>query len=55
MKEAIICGANYRRIGRIWHLDESMPIFYDVRQWISHYESANTIDEAIAEIASTAN
>ena len=27
MKEAIICGANYRRIGRIWHLDENMPIF----------------------------
>ena len=55
MKEAIICGADYRRIGRIWHLDESMPIFWDIKAWISHYESANTIDEAIAEIASTAN
>lgn len=22
MKSAIVCGANYRRIGRIWHLDE---------------------------------
>ena len=55
MKSAIIYGANYRRIGRIWHLDENMPIFWDKRQWISHYESANTIDEAIAKIASTAN
>ena len=27
MKSAIICGANYRRIGRIWHLDEAMPIY----------------------------
>jgi hypothetical protein len=55
MKSAIICDVKGRRIGRIWHLDENMPIFWDKRQWISHYESANTIDEAIAEIASTAN
>ena len=53
MKSAIICDVEGRRIGRIWHLDENMPIFWDKRQWISHYESANTIDEAIAEIAST--
>ena len=52
MKSAIICGADYRRIGRIWHLDESMPIFWDKRQWISHYESANTIADAVGKIAS---
>ena len=52
MKSAIICDAKGRRIGRIWHLDESMPIFYDIRQWISHYESANTIFEAIGKIVS---
>ena len=55
MKSAIICGANYRRIGRIWHLDETMPIYFDIKAWISHYEDAHTIDEAIAKIASTAN
>ena len=55
MKEAIICGADYRRIGRIWHLDENMPIFYDVRQWISHYESANTLSEAVEKIANAAS
>ena len=55
MKLAIIRGANYRRIGRIWHLDEAMPIFWDIKAWISHYEDAHTIDEAIAKIASTAN
>ena len=55
MKEAIICGANYRRIGRIWHLDENMPIYFDIKAWISHYEDAHTVDEAIAKIASTAN
>ena len=55
MKEAIICGANYRRIGRIWHLDENLPIFWDIKAWISHYEAANTLAEAIAKIASTAN
>ena len=51
MKSAIICDANYRRIGRIWHLDEAMPIFWDIRQWISHYENANTIAEAVEKIA----
>ena len=50
MKSAIICGANYRRIGRIWHLDEAMPIFWDIRQWISHYEPANTVAEAVGKI-----
>ena len=55
MKSAIICDVKGKRIGRIWHLDESMPIYWDIRAWISHYESANTIDEAIAKIASTAN
>ena len=55
MKEAIICGADYRRIGRVWHLDESMPIYFDIKAWISHYESANTISEAIKKIASTVN
>lgn len=52
MKSAIICDANYRRIGRIWHLDEAMPIFWDIKKWISHYEDAHTISEAISKIAS---
>ena len=55
MKEAIICGADYRRIGRIWHLDESMPIYFDIKAWITHYESADTLTEAIRQIANTAN
>ena len=55
MKSAIICDANYRRIGRIWHLDENLPIFYDIRQWISHYESANTITDAVERIVNTAS
>ena len=55
MKSAIICDAHGQRIGIIWHLDENMPIFYDIRQWISHYESANTLSEAVKKIASTAN
>ena len=53
MKSAIICDVKGRRIGRIWHLDESMPIYWDIRVWISHYESANTITEAVEKIAST--
>jgi hypothetical protein len=55
MKSAIIGDANYRRIGRIWHLDEAMPIFWDKRQWISHYESANTLTEAVGKIACAVN
>ena len=50
MKSAIICDASYRRIGRIWHLDEAMPIFWDIKKWISHYESADTLAEAITNI-----
>ena len=53
MKSAIICDCNRRRFGRIWHLDENMPIFWDIKKWISHYESANTIEEAVGKIAST--
>ena len=53
LKSAIICDVSGRRIGRVWHLDENMPIFYDIRQWISHYESANSISEAIRDIANT--
>ena len=55
MKSAIICGADYRRIGRIWHLDENMLIYFDIKAWISHYESANTVSEAIEEIAKVAD
>lgn len=55
MKSAIICGADYRRIGRIWHLDENMPIFWDIKKWISHYESANTITEVIEKIVAMAD
>ena len=55
MKSAIICDTKGQRIGRIWHLDENMPIFWDIRQWISHFESANTISEAVGKIAATAN
>ena len=53
MKSAIICDVKRRTIGRIWHLDESMPIYWDKRQWISHYEYAHTISEAVGSIAST--
>ena len=55
MKEAIIYNRSGRRIGRIWHLDEAMPIFYDIRQWISHYEAANIISEAVRKIVSFAS
>ena len=55
MKSAIICDCNGRRIGRVWHLDENMPIFWDKRQWISHYEAANTISEAVDKIAAMDN
>ena len=55
MKSAIICGADYRRIGRVWHLDENMPVFFSIKKWISHYESANTLAEAVGKIASTVN
>ena len=55
MKSAIICDVKGHRIGRIWHLDETMPIFWDKKQWISHYESINTLAEAIRKIANTAN
>ena len=50
MKSAIICDRTGRRIGRIWHLDENMPIFWDVKKWISHYDSADTLAEAITNI-----
>ena len=49
-KSAIICGNDGCRIGRIWQLDENMPIFWDKRQWISHYESAKTITEAVEKM-----
>ena len=55
MKSAIICDRTGRRIGRIWHLDENMPIYWDIRAWISHYESANTLAEAVEEIATMAS
>ena len=55
MKSAIICDRTGRRIGRIWHLDESMPIYWDKRQWISHYESANMLSEAVGKIVSVAS
>ena len=55
MKSAIICDAKGRIIGQIWHLDENMPIFWNIKAWISHYESANTIEEAIGKIAAMAN
>ena len=52
MKSAIICDVKGRRIGRIWHLDEAMPIYFDIKAWISHYESANTLAEAVGKIVS---
>lgn len=50
MKSAIICGTDYRRIGRVWHLDENMPVYFDIKKWISHYEPAYTVSEAIGKI-----
>ena len=53
IKSAIIFNADYRRIGRIWHLDEAMPIYFDIKKWITHYEPANTISEAVEKILLT--
>ena len=55
MKSAIICDANYRRIGRIWHQNENMPVYFSIKKWISHYESANTLSEAVGKIAAMSN
>lgn len=55
MQSAIICNTHGQRIGRVWHLDESMPIFWDIKKWISHYESVSTIAEAVGKIAVMAN
>lgn len=51
MKSAIICDTKGQRIGRIWHLNETMSIFWDIKKWISHYEAANTVSEAVGKIA----
>ena len=55
MKSAIIYGVDGCRIGRIWQIDENMPIFWDVKQWISHFEAANTISEAMENLAGASN
>ena len=55
VRSAIICGIDGRRIRRIWQLDENMSIFFDIKQWISRYEAANTIGEAMEKIANTVN
>ena len=55
MKSAIIYDSKGRRIGRIWHLDEAMPIYWDVNAWISHYEDAHTLAEAIQKIVIVAS
>ncbi len=52
MKSAVICDRTGRRIGRIWHLDENMPIFWDLQNWRSHFETANTITSAVEKIGS---
>ncbi|MEM8828965.1 MAG: hypothetical protein AAGE96_06355 [Cyanobacteria bacterium P01_G01_bin.19] len=51
MKSAIICDAKGRRIGRIWHWDDEQPICYDINNWRSHFEMANTITSAVEKIA----
>lgn len=51
MKSAIIYHLDGCRIGRIWQLDESMPIFWDLYNWRSHWEMANTITSAVEKIA----
>lgn len=50
-KSAIIGDAEGRRIGRIWHLDDERPICYDINNWRSHFEMANTITSAVEKIA----
>ena len=54
-KSAIIYSIEGRRIGRVWQIDENQPIFFDIKQWISHFEAANTLTQAIEKIATTAN
>ena len=39
------------RLGRIWQIDENQPIFWDLNNWRSHFESAHTLTEAIEKIA----
>ena len=50
-RSAIICDVDGCRIGRIWHLDDEQPICYDINNWRSHFEMANTITSAVKKIA----
>ena len=43
-------GDNDSRLGRIWQIDENQPIFWDLNNWRSHFEAANTVTEAIERI-----
>ena len=54
-KSAIIYGIDGCRIGRIWQIDENMPIFWDINTWRSHFEMANTITSAVEKIAGTSD
>ena len=51
MKSAIICDVDGCRIGRIWQFDDERPICYDINNWRSHFEMANTITSAVEKIA----
>ena len=55
MKSAIICSIDGCRIGRIWQIDDERPICYDINNWISHWEMANTITSAVEKIADVVN
>ena len=50
-KSAIIYGIDGCRIGRIWQIDDERPICYDINNWRSHFEMANTITSAVEKIA----
>ena len=45
-------GDDDSRLGRIWQIDENQPIFWDLNNWRSHFEAANTVTEAIEKIVS---
>ena len=54
-KSAIIYGIDDCRIGRIWQINENMPIFWDLHNWQSHFEMANTITSGVKKIAGIVN
>ncbi len=55
LKSAIIYDLEGRRLGRLWLIDDDRPICYDLKNWRSHFEMANTITSAVEKIAGTSD